>query len=176
MQGLLSLYDVDACTGGLCVISGSHLKHDEVMSYAGVTRNDFVPIPQNDPLLRHSRLVTCKAGDLCLWDSRTVHCNTPCVEQPTEEAGYPHDEPLRAVVYCCMTPRTRASKETLRARRVAFLARVGSTHEPHEAHLMAEGTPEQLRLAGLSAEALAAELATRCMAGGGVSVDEALVG
>jgi len=39
----------------------------------------FLMLPPNDPLLRSSppHLVRCRAGDALLWDSRTVHCNTP---------------------------------------------------------------------------------------------------
>ena len=42
-------------------------------------RSDFVMMPHDDPLLVEKKaiLVKAKAGDLLLWDSRTVHCNTP---------------------------------------------------------------------------------------------------
>ena len=55
---------------------------------------DFVPVPLDDPVLAGgARLVCAQPGDLVLWDSRTVHCNTPAlsalrgegvVEEPAE--------------------------------------------------------------------------------------------
>ncbi len=80
--------------GGLCVIPGSH-RHpveDALCARAPGARvsADFVPVPEGDdsPLLRcpavrragsSQRLIA--AGDLImiLWDSRTVHCNTPAL-------------------------------------------------------------------------------------------------
>ena len=51
----------------------------------------------------------CKAGDLVLWDSRTIHCNSPALKPPTTALGYRDDELLRAVVYTCMTPQHMAT-------------------------------------------------------------------
>lgn len=44
---------------------------------------DYVSIPRNDPVLTSQQaiLVCAKAGDLILWDSRTVHCNTPALAE-----------------------------------------------------------------------------------------------
>ena len=78
VQGLVSLYDADETTGGLCVIPKSHLKFPEVSSRQVNTRMDFTPICKGDEVLKNGgKLVCCKAGDLLVWDSRTVHCNTP---------------------------------------------------------------------------------------------------
>jgi hypothetical protein len=94
VQGLVTYYDATAETGGLCVIPGSHLHHDEVCSRAPGARlkHDYVPVHQNEPLLQAATgetvegkskqtgiLVCAKAGDLILWDSRTIHCNTPAL-------------------------------------------------------------------------------------------------
>merc|ERR1719326_2042181 len=45
--------------------------------------------------------ITCKAGDLILWDSRTMHANT-CADAPPELD--PH-QLLRLTAYVCMTPK-----------------------------------------------------------------------
>ena len=101
---------------------------------------DFVAVPEPliNPVLRNGILVTCKAGDLVLWDSRTMHCNTPAIEPPSAANGYSESELLRAVVYVCMTPRRFASASTLSQRRRAALVGLGTTHWPHEFYPVAD--------------------------------------
>ena len=136
VQGIVSLQAATEHTGGLCVIPGSHLDHDDLMRYAASGDGDYVAVPEPtiNPAVRRGRLVTCLAGDLLLWDSRTIHCNTPALVEPTAQLGYPEDSLLRAVTYVCMTPRSKASYSVLRARRRAFAAGVGTSHWPHEFH------------------------------------------
>jgi ectoine hydroxylase-related dioxygenase (phytanoyl-CoA dioxygenase family) len=103
VQGLLTLYDADDSTGGLNVIPGSHLYHDEMMKECPMKSGDFVSIPIDNPILHGTRkLVTGKAGDLILWDSRTIHCSSPALRTPETST----DELLRAVAYICMTPQS----------------------------------------------------------------------
>ena len=55
-------------------------------------------LPGDDPVLsapHPPHLVRCEAGDAVLWDSRTVHCNTPPLLAPRgggEHAGSPAGE------------------------------------------------------------------------------------
>lgn len=79
--GLVTLLPVSEETGGLVVIPGSHKCHEEVCSrVADESQGDFVIIPAQDCILQSTaRLVCAEAGDLILWDSRTVHCNTPAL-------------------------------------------------------------------------------------------------
>lgn len=134
VQGLVSLYDATASTGGLCVVPGSHRAHGELLSYAAMNDADYVVVPEPaiNPALRGARLVTCKAGDLVLWDSRTIHCNTPAPAPDSRATDEGARELLRAVGYVCMTPRRWASAEAVRLRRRAFAAGVGSSHWPHD--------------------------------------------
>jgi len=113
-------------------VLGSHLHHDDLLSYAAMNDNDYVAVPEPliNPAIEGAMLVVCKAGDLILWDSRTIHCNTPACTSPPAAGSVP--ELVRAVGYVCMTPRRWASCSTLRARRRAFAAGVGSTHWPHD--------------------------------------------
>eukprot|EP01052_Picozoa_sp_SAG31_P001852 SAG31_NODE_62_length_28678_cov_21.548270_23_plen_183_part_00 len=66
------------------------------------------------------RLVTAKAGSLVLWDSRTVHCNTPGTEDaapPGPAASAPQNlELLRIASYVAMVPRAFASNAVLAQR------------------------------------------------------------
>ncbi len=83
VQGLVTYYDATEETGGLCVIPGSHKHHTELCERSAMAKGlfDFVPIAVDDPVVQSSEriLVCAKAGDLILWDSRTVHCNTPAL-------------------------------------------------------------------------------------------------
>eukprot|EP00128_Syssomonas_multiformis_P001051 Colp12_sorted_trinity150504_noHs@12447 len=134
VQGLVALYDGDETTGGLVVVPGSH-KHFTTIDT--VRKTDFVNVPATQDIwlkLNRPRMVKCKAGDLILWDSRTIHCNMPA---PVEKVK-PEDESwelLRAVCYVCMTPITKADPKELDSllacRKEAFQAGVTTTHWPH---------------------------------------------
>ncbi|CAK9093249.1 unnamed protein product [Durusdinium trenchii] len=80
VQGLVTLSEASRNSGGLVVVPQSHRDHAEVCERSSLAEScgDFVPISVNDPILEKGPvLVAAKAGDLILWDSRTVHCNTP---------------------------------------------------------------------------------------------------
>ena len=76
------------------------------------------------------RLVVAQAGDLILWDSRTVHCNTPALENPTE-AEHPTTDFLRIASYVCMTPREFSDPTVVRVRERAYDNRMTTGHWPH---------------------------------------------
>ncbi len=74
VQGMVPLCDVTEESGGLAVVPGSHL--DESIKsrhrfWDG--RGDFCVLFGSDPVQRKKVLVRAEAGDLILWDSRTVH-------------------------------------------------------------------------------------------------------
>jgi len=101
VQGLVSFFPANTGTGGLTVIPGSHRIHTEFIKHNALYNGDLVMVPKNDPVLAApKRLVTCQAGDLLLWDSRCIHCNTPATTTPTA----PTNEFLRLVAYVCMKP------------------------------------------------------------------------
>lgn len=132
VQGLVSILDADASTGGLVVIPGSHKKHEELVRFQ-YTDDNYVSVPASDPILElPKKLVTCQAGDLVLWDSRCVHCNAPgryiLGAAPSQSAPV---ELLRAVGYVCMTPKSKASEVVLQQRRQAYRDRLTTSHWPH---------------------------------------------
>lgn len=136
VQGLVSYRDATPQTGGLCVIPGSHLHHDTFLDYAANGDRDFVTVPNGDVVLdMPKRLVTCKAGDLLLWDSRCIHCNTPAIQRPTS----PPQKLLRHVHYICMTPRNKVSAADIKNgffvwRLNAHLLGITTSHWPHRFH------------------------------------------
>lgn len=157
IQGLLTLYDVDEMTGGFVVIPDSHLDHEGLCQRAKCkpTTGNFVQVPENDPILRFGLgplLLKCSAGDLVLWDSRTIHCNCPALARPPTETTRTKESTLskllsrmslfsnptpsrdwdiiRLVGYICMTPRSFATPEILEKRKGAFKGQLTTTHWP----------------------------------------------
>jgi len=132
IQSFVALTDHDASTGGLQVIPRSHHCHEDWVAteFAKMPDRDFCmvdPHGKGGALLRlPQKLVTCKAGDIVLWDSRTVHCSTPALEQPTTPEG----ELLRVAAYVCMMPKSLASKQNLECRKNAYLHGLSSNHWP----------------------------------------------
>jgi len=137
VQGLVSLMDCDETVGGLCVIPKTHFIHDELCHRIKGGDYDFVPLPTTDRVFQDfsnsAVLVQCKAGDLCLWDSRTVHCNTPSSlpENENDKTEKKNWDLIRMVTYVCMTPRYKATNEVLTKRQRAFEIHSSSTHWPH---------------------------------------------
>jgi hypothetical protein len=88
IQGLVTLCDADETTGGLVLVPGSHKNHTEwcERNPLGKELGDFLPADVHDEVFEAgARLVCAKAGDLILWDSRTIHCNTPALTAPSLE-------------------------------------------------------------------------------------------
>jgi hypothetical protein len=136
-QGLVTLKDVTAATGGFCCIPGSHLYHDQVLAtdLTGNPERNYIKIPHdfspsgvNLPL--REILVLCRAGDLILWDSRTIHCNTPALKRPVTPRSSP--DLLRMACYVCMTPTAMASEEVLEQRIRLFEHGIGTCHWPFQ--------------------------------------------
>ena len=114
---------------------GSHRAHASVCREQENARVDYVTVQPHWPgWAEHAppARVVCRAGDLILWDSRTVHCNAPASRPPApdERVG----ELLRAAVYVCMVPRRFASRAVLRQRVAGYRARVTTSHWPQEYH------------------------------------------
>lgn len=130
IQGFVAMTDQDATTGGLHVIPGSHHRHSDWVTPANGRHGDFVSLGERgfgkELFSLPHRLVTCKAGDLVLWDSRCVHCNTPATMQPTTPEG----ELLRVAIYVCMTKKSLASSAVLERRQRAYNLGLSSNHWP----------------------------------------------
>lgn len=142
VQGLVTYYDATPETGGLCVIPKSHRFHEEICENSNLAKKcliDFVDVSLNgnSSIDTFERVLICaKAGDLILWDSRTVHCNTPGVcltDNNNDTHDDKHDDIIRLVSYVCMVPRYFASSEVIRQRKVAFRNRMPTSHWPHKA-------------------------------------------
>ena len=133
VQGFVAYTSASEMTGGFCVLAGSHKQFTEMSLRNELSYMEGNYLKADDIILNESgfekRLVCCEAGDLVIWDSRTVHCNTP--GKDSERDKQDPSSLLRACAYVCMTPLAWATPETLQARRTAFLHNESTTHWPH---------------------------------------------
>jgi len=132
VQGMVVLEDVTVETGGLQVVPGTNT--DEVQSYlrrtyphlASEPNSDWCELDENDPFIGKGELLLAKAGDLILWDSRTIH------------AGYvgpgSDDESKlsRLAMTVCMIPQDKVNPKVLEMRMSAFQLGKCLTHWPGE--------------------------------------------
>ncbi|CAF3776424.1 unnamed protein product [Rotaria socialis] len=115
VQGIVSLTDQNERIGGLIVYPRTHLRFTELCDVTKKS-NDFVQVPSDHAIMDQGRtrgkLVHCRAGDLILWDSRLIHCNSPATaieERRPDE----HVDLLRIAVYVSMSPTTFVHDQTL---------------------------------------------------------------
>jgi len=155
VQGMVPLYDVTPQSGGLAVVPKSHLENAkfraEYPNWSRPTCGDFCVLSKKDPMQSHAKLVCCDAGDLILWDSRTVHGGI--VGTGGTSSSTPQLARLSQTV--CMTPRAWASEKVKTQRKTIFQQGKATNHWPHEVRVTAspsgpinpiELTPEQLAL------------------------------
>ncbi|CAF1174128.1 unnamed protein product [Didymodactylos carnosus] len=139
VQGIINLLPADETTGGLMVIPGSHNRFHELLSgWRKSGNNCKVPVYHEILQEGYGLLVQADPGDLLLWDSRTVHCNTPSFVTPPPPNNLETPSLLRMVSYICMTPLAFAENpdELIAARLHAFRYRLTTSHWPHEFQIM----------------------------------------
>ncbi|CAF1356570.1 unnamed protein product, partial [Didymodactylos carnosus] len=105
-----------------------HFSELQSLVSANDRHGNYVAIPSEHPLLKqlNARLVKCKAGDLVVWDSRCIHCNTPALDNNDkmgEKASSLTDAEsprlLRIVAYVCMSPTGMVTFDKLEEFRMA---------------------------------------------------------
>lgn len=139
VQGMVPLYDVTPVTGGLCVVPGSHKQDakEALKQRCQQFKNagDWCPLPKADPCIGEQILLEAEAGDLILWESRTVHggrVGDGPKENDEEYFKRWNSHLARLSVTVAMTQLRRASEETLQARKQGFLNGACFNHTPHE--------------------------------------------
>ncbi|KAK3257300.1 hypothetical protein CYMTET_33608 [Cymbomonas tetramitiformis] len=166
VQGMVPLYDVTLDTGGLQVVPGSHSEEAQDALrrqhawWKG--KGDWCPLEESS--VGEAELVKAWAGDLILWDSRTVHGGKVGNGEgagPVERAACTEvaSRLARLSVPVCMQPRAWASPEVHQQRKEAFqrgsalshwaseLSGSGSHHcARNKNHQPIELTPEQREL------------------------------
>lgn len=127
VQGAVSLLPSSPSTGGNILIPGSHTWFPDIPDrYGDRLRRlpewlDHFRFPVDDPRLQETPPVMChmEAGDMMLWDSRTVHCSSPGLE-PAPPSAPTSPSLIRAASLVCMMPKAKATDEVLTQRRAAI--------------------------------------------------------
>ena len=127
MQTWVTALDVDEGDATLSLLQGSHAYHTEFAKVFGVTEKGNwykLSAEQQQWYLDKgcTRVnVTCKAGDMVCWDSRTIHCG----KGPDKGRAAPK---LRMVSYVSMQPKAMANAKDLAKKRKAVEELRTTTH------------------------------------------------
>lgn len=148
-QGLVNLLEAGKDAPGLVVCPGSHHKFRTFFEenpgagqVGGNLKGDFVSIKPAQ-LVSYFKVRPIKlcvpAGALVIWDSRTIHCNTPAANNKFTAAPKGHNAviPDRIVAYICMSPRPSQHHilmNLLKQKRKAVHEGITTNHWPDEFH------------------------------------------
>jgi hypothetical protein len=144
IQGLVTLEEMSSEDGTLKVLLGSHKYHQEFVKYKKEQDSDWKADAANWYKLQKAELdwylkqddikevrINAPKGSLVLWDSRTIHQNSP----PLKERKNPR---WRYVIYSCMLPATNI-KPTDMAKKLKALKELRmTTHWPYPVYLFPE--------------------------------------
>jgi len=168
VQGLINLMDASPATGGNVLVPQSHrLFPQHYLQDSNDTNNgstvadyyrtrldeiggdDWMEINPNDEVvLDPQRIITLllQAGDLLLWDSRTVHCSHPATEDVTDIAIGAGNGLIRAATAVCMLPTQSASEAVLLERKQAVHCSRTLTHWANKVAPLGNERPEHVAL------------------------------
>ena len=144
VQGLVNLLPTSPETGGNVVIPGSHRLFEKIPEQYTERLDRIHPsidhfrFPNDDENLVQNQPIMChmEAGDLLLWDSRTIHCSAPSLTTPSRD-----NELLRAASLICMMPRSKSNEDVI-SRRKAAVSKLTSTTNWSDVWVNADKFPE----------------------------------
>lgn len=138
VQGWVNAYDTNNGDATLTILEGSHKQHE---NFQKKFNRDPIDIKDDWHILNEDELewyittkgcvksnITCNAGSLVLWDSRTIHSG----KQPEKTRQIPN---YRCVVYVCYTPRNKSTPKLLQKKIEAFNNLRTTSHWPHKPKL-----------------------------------------
>lgn len=131
VQSWVTAYDVDEGDGTLAILEGSHKHHKRFSQQFGITeRKDWYKLSSEEinAYLEYGcplKYITCPAGSMVFWDSRTIHCGVEPVKG-REKANF------RNVVYICMTPKELCKLGALKRKITHFRNLRTTNHWPHK--------------------------------------------
>eukprot|EP01116_Phalansterium_solitarium_P004776 TRINITY_DN158_c0_g1_i2.p1 TRINITY_DN158_c0_g1~~TRINITY_DN158_c0_g1_i2.p1 ORF type:complete len:356 (+),score=38.99 TRINITY_DN158_c0_g1_i2:115-1182(+) len=136
-QGLLNIYPSGESDGGLALWPRSQKAFEKYWDHADtISEIDYSLLPKHHPIwqteiqeLGLSPVKLCmEPGDFVVWDSRTIHCNTPS-HRSTTERPWRLD---RLVSYICMTPaKLMHDPDVIEQRIQAHFRGITCNHWPH---------------------------------------------
>ena len=134
IQSWVTAKDVNEGDATLTVLVGSHNLHKECAKEFGIENKDdwYKLCEEQLNFYRDNGCektdITCPAGSLVLWDSRTVHSGKEALKTRKKDN-------MRIVSYLCYTPRIMASKKVIEKRIEAFENMRTTSHWPHKCTL-----------------------------------------
>lgn len=130
VQGLVNLVPTSAASGGNVIIPKSH-KYvddlDEVRSLMKEGQSFYEAVAEHRPEI-FERVITAhvEAGDVFLWLDTAIHCRAGGIGVgPTDPSL------IRAAVYVTMSPKSKATPDTLEQRLQAVMTNHGNGHTAH---------------------------------------------
>lgn len=135
IQSWVTAFDVNEGDATLTCLEGSHKYHKDFAKEFKITdKSDWFKL-QNDEQAKFYKdkgckriNITCPAGSMVFWDSRTIHCG----QEALKERAKPN---FRCVVYICMTPRKLATIAVLKKKQKAVEEMRTTSHWPHKPKL-----------------------------------------
>lgn len=136
IQGWVTANDVGEGDATLALLEGSHSIHGEFAKVFDIKdKTDWYKLSQDElKWYREDKKcqlvkIRCNAGDMVLWDSRTIHCGVEPVRGRMGGAN------IRNVVYTCYSPRCLASPQVLDKKIKAHKEMRTTNHWPHRPKL-----------------------------------------
>ena len=135
VQGAVTLMPTSPSAGGNILIPKSHKWFAEIPETYAVRLGklpgwlDHFRFPSDDARLQETPPIMAhmEAGDMMLWDSRTVHCSSPGIAPaPASDPSAP--ALIRAASLVCMMPRSKTSDDVIAKRRAAVDAVTSTTN------------------------------------------------
>ena len=139
IQGFVNLRPTSAATGGNYVVPRSHLVYEELeafrksladdLQYSGARAHpDFYELVARERPELFEQVISAhlEPGDVFLWTDMTLH--QAC---PGRGVGPTEPELMRAAVYVCMSPTSKATPAILEQRRLAVHYNTGNGHTAH---------------------------------------------
>ena len=160
VQGAVTLTPTSPDIGGNIVVPGSHKWFADIpVRYADRLApipelQDHFRFPKDDPHLQETPplMAHMEAGDMMLWDSRTVHCSSPG-PQTALATDLTAPELTRVASLVCMMPRAHSNEEVIAHRRAAVTNRTSTTNWSDRwinadefPMVLSEGDPTKYRL------------------------------
>ena len=131
VQGLVNLLDSSEEIGGNVMVPRSHKffkdipkEYKERLARLPLGIDHF-RFPNDDPKLSSQKPIMChmEAGDMLLWDSRTIHCSNSGSLLPKKT-----NELIRAASLICMMPKEKSNRSVIKQRREAVEKVISTTN------------------------------------------------
>jgi hypothetical protein len=137
VQSWITGYDVNEDDATLVILEKSHKYHQDFRNHFNIIKKDNWYLLNDDEITFYKnkgcnlKRISCPAGSMVLWDSRTIHCGA-------ESLKTRHKENFRNVSYICMMPRNTATETNIDKKIKALTNLRTTTHWANRAKLFSK--------------------------------------